>query len=120
MTKDGTWERLAKSAPWAQRERWAFKEKIAKKERRESLEEAPKIVWKIPSFRLGRVCPTLFPSTLHGYSVHAWEVWVVLSCISVNSWLSHWEWRKKLAFCKLSFYTLGISMNLSCGGHVFY
>lgn len=72
MTKDGTWERLAKSAPWAQRERWAFKEKIAKKERRESLEEAPKIVWKIPSFRLGRVCPTLFPSTLHGYSVHAW------------------------------------------------
>lgn len=51
-------EKLAKRAPRAQREYWAFMDKIAKKERRESLEGVPKIVWKIHSFPLGWVCPT--------------------------------------------------------------
>lgn len=50
-----------------------LKRRIAKKERRQFLEGAPKRVWKVHSFVLGWVCTVLFPCMLASYDVHTEE-----------------------------------------------
>lgn len=56
-----------------------------------------------PALSLGLGLPGLFPRTLAGGNMHSKGSVAALSWVSMNSWLSLWEWRKTLAFCKCKF-----------------
>lgn len=96
-------EGLGKSALWALRESTGHLRRRLQRNRGEPLEGTSKKVWKIHSFPLGWVCLALFPRTLASCNVHRKGSVAALSCVSVNSKLSLWEWRKSLAFCKCKF-----------------